>query len=129
MNQPTAAAAAGQPAAAQPPTRTPHDIARDIARLDAEIKDLQDMQNTLKNELRAAVDVGWKAYADDGTPFLTVQPNRRFNLERATALLDPQLLELCRPDGYDPKKVKQYLPPLLVDQCMEPVGAPKVVMS
>jgi len=47
-------------------------------------------------------------------------PNRSFNLPKATTMLTEEQLGLCRKEGYDPKKVRQFIPPVLLETLMEP---------
>lgn len=55
-------------------------------------------------------------------------PNRRFNIDKAWALLTPEQQGLCA--SPDARKVKSQLAQVLVDSCMEPgTGAPRVVVK
>lgn len=54
-----------------------------------------------------------------GVQVTVTAPNRSFSLTKAVALLNEEQLLLCKADGYDGKKVKSLLPPVLLDLCME----------
>jgi hypothetical protein len=55
-----------------------------------------------------------------GATVTVTPPNRTFNLDRAVTMLNDEQRDLAKPDGYDAKKVKQFLPPTLLEQCMDP---------
>lgn len=85
-------------------------------------------ETELKARLRKILAVGQKGLVE-GVPVVALQPNRRFDVEAGIALLPAELRDLCRADGYDPKKIKQYLAPALVETCMVDAGEPKVVLQ
>lgn len=75
-------------------------------------------RNEIIDQLR---DLGPGKHPTGSGLVVTVSPpSRRFNAARAEQMLSPQQLELCHHDGYDAKKIKQFLPPVLLDQCMDP---------
>lgn len=92
----------------------------------AEIAELTSIADDLKQLLRSRLHAG--TYTMNGDDVIAIRPNRRFNIDAGVALLPEQLREACRADGYDPKKVKEYLAPALLEQCMIEVGQPKVVL-
>jgi hypothetical protein len=55
-------------------------------------------------------------------------PNRRFNADKAWEMLTPAQRKLCvSPDS---SKIRQQLPPVLAEECMEPgTGTPRVVVK
>lgn len=58
------------------------------------------------------------------------EPNRTFNTTKAADLLTPEQLDLCRVETYDAKRMKEFLPPVLLDTCMDPgKGDPVVVVK
>ncbi len=58
--------------------------------------------------------------APSGVSVTVSAPNRSFNLPRATELLSEEQLALCTKDGYDAKKVRNFLAPALLEICMDP---------
>jgi len=55
-----------------------------------------------------------------GVVVTVTAPNRSFNLPKATEMLSAEQLALCKQDGYDPKKVRRFLSPALLEMCMDP---------
>ena len=55
-----------------------------------------------------------------GVQVSVTPPNRTFNLPKATTMLSEEQLALCKREGYDPKKVRQFSPPVLLETLMEP---------
>jgi len=65
-----------------------------------------------------------------GTVVNVTGPNRSFNLQRAIGFLTDQQRDVCKLDGYDAKKVKAQLAPVVADQCWdEGKGAPRVTVK
>lgn len=97
---------------------------RDLDRLAAAWLDITDQidaltaqRDVVKAQLR---DLGLGEHvAANGTVVTVTAPSRRFNARTAQALLPAEVLELCRADGYDAKKLKEYLSPVLLERCMD----------
>lgn len=63
-----------------------------------------------------------------GVAVTVAAPPRKFNRERGLAMLTEEQRELCY--SIDDKKIKEQLPPVLADQCMdEGTGAPRVTIK
>lgn len=95
------------------------DIDADVIRyleLGEQIEALQMQQAQIKARLR---DLGpGKHEAVGGVVVQVTPPPRSFNLDRAwTMLTEEQRAAAVAPD---PKKVKQQLPEVLIDACMDP---------
>ncbi len=107
------------------PLRTPTDLVSEIVDLSDQIAHLTERLAARKRELGDAVGIGSHKIA--GVDVSVREPNRRFNAARAAELLAPEVLELCRNEGYDPKKLRGFLAPVLLEQCMDAgTGAPVV---
>ena len=85
---------------------------------------LEAEERLIKAELRANLDVGQWTW--NGTPVLSLAPNRRFSAEKAAQVLPPELLALCRSDKVDSTQAKKVLPPALYAQCQDVAGEPVV---
>lgn len=110
------------------PTHPLHDLDTLVSRyldLKTEAEEIASQMEHVKEQLRT-LGVGQHATASGVT--VTVQaPARRFNAKTAEQILPAEVLELCKADGYDPKKLKNFLSPVLLDQCMDSgTGAPVV---
>lgn len=87
--------------------------------------ELSELQETVTSEMAAikerfrAMGVGEHAAANGVTVTVT-NPNRSLNLPKATNMLTEEQLALSKKDGYDPKKVRMFLPPALLELCMDP---------
>lgn len=110
------------------------DLDPDLAHVVAALRDLKlrrdrldEEEGELKARLRKVLVAGQRGYVD-GQPAVTLQPNRRFNLDRAVGFLPAEVAERCRVHAYDPKQVKRFLAPAVLDLCMDAVGDPKVVL-
>jgi hypothetical protein len=102
-------------------TYTPDDLNADVKTyldLDDKVKDLQARQADIKARMRDNLAIG-KHETDLGVHVTVSAPSRRFNLARAVDLLQPELREQCKADGYDASKVKRFLPPALLDVAMD----------
>jgi len=95
--------------------------------IEARRLELVDEQVEVKAKIRKLLAPGDKVYVD-GKP-VSCQANRRFDVERGAALLDPAVREICKAEGYDPRKVKHHLSAALLDACMVEQGEPKVVLA
>jgi hypothetical protein len=86
--------------------------------LDEFLSEVQAEMGAIKARFRALGNGAHKAPC--GVAVTVTPPNRSFNLTKAVALLNEEQRALCKADGYDPKKVKGMLPPVVLDVCMEP---------
>lgn len=111
------------------PIRSVEDLAKDLLDTQAAAAVLNERVAHLKGLIADQLGVGNSVTLDDAGG-LTVSvrgPSRSFSAAKAEQLLAPEVLELCRADGYDAKKLKAFLSPLLLEQCMETgTGAPIV---
>jgi hypothetical protein len=104
--------------------------------LDAEVATYLDLTERIEQlvEQRDAVKVRLLEHGtgqhptSSGLVVSITPPNRRFNADRAWAMLNEDQRALCV--SPDPKKIKAQLPEVLVDQCMdEGTGAPRVTIK
>lgn len=101
-------------------------LARDLVDIQEEVAALNERAAHLKAQIAEKVGVG-AIDLPNGVAVTVREPNRRFNAERAAQLLAPEVLELCKSEGYDTKKLKSFLSPVLLEQVMEAgTGAPIV---
>jgi hypothetical protein len=82
------------------------------------VAEVNDEMAAIKARFRTLGDGAHKA--PSGVAVTVTPPNRSFNLDKAVGLLNDEQRALCKADGYDPKKVKGMLPPVVLDVCMEP---------
>lgn len=94
--------------------------------LDERRKDIEAEQATIKARIRALGVGHYDAPCGVG---VTVSPNRRFDPKVAEEVIPDQLLALCRVTVVDSKAAKRALPPAIYEQCMKPVGEPRVVLA
>lgn len=110
---------------------TPDDLeadVRELVTLEAQRAELQAEIDEIKARVRSHLDVG--ASVDlDGRKVLSIQPNRRLDVDLAGEYLTPELLEYVQHTVIDPKKLREVLAPALLERCMVEVGAPKVVLA
>lgn len=85
-------------------------------------------EKELKRRLRAVATAGQRAVFH-GQPLFTLQANRRFDINIALGLMTPSQITACQQITYDPKKVREQLPPVQAEKCMVEVGDPKVVLA
>lgn len=100
-------------------------IVAHLADIQAKIADLTSEAEGLKAELRQLPPAD---YEIDGKPALRLIPTRRFDVNGAASLLDPDTRQTCLAVAYDAAKVKQHLTPAQVDAHMIEAGKPKVVI-
>lgn len=91
--------------------------ARRYLELDELLESVKDEMSAIKARLRALGEGGHQAPC--GAYVAVSRPNRSFSLPKAVALLNDEQLLLCRADGYDAKKVKSMLAPVLLELCMD----------
>ena len=92
------------------------DLADKIAQLTAQ-------QDHIKDQLR---DLGvGKHSSPSGIPITIQAPSRFLNTSRAWAMLTPAQQALCMSPDY--KKARAQLPPVLLEQCMDPGNGNPVV--
>lgn len=110
------------------PIRTVDQLVGDLVEAQAAMAALADHANTLKAQIADRVGVGGEHKYGDVT--VTVrEPNRRFNLDKAVAMLTPEQLTMASTTIPDAKKVRSFLPPVLLEQCMDAgTGAPVVTV-
>lgn len=113
------------------PTTTT-ELDADRARIVAALADLNDKIATLnadaealKAELR---NLPAGDYLLDGRPALRIVTSRRFDADKALELVPEPLRPECYTTAVDPKKVREYLAPALVDACMVTSGKPRVTV-
>lgn len=99
-----------------------------LAALNEQRQTIEAEDKRLKAELRLALGVGTQG-AVDGTPVVSVNPNRRFQAALAAQVLPPALLDLCKTTVIDSKAAKAVLPPAMYEQCMGEVGEPVVRLA
>jgi hypothetical protein len=109
----------------------PEALDRDVKRyleLDAARQDITSEQAGIKARLRALGEGEWEAPC--GIQVTVTPPNRSFDLATAVKLLPSEVLDQCVAEGYDPAKVKRFLPPALLDVAMLPgKGEARVVIK
>ena len=91
--------------------------ARRYLELDELLESVKDEMSAIKARLRALGEGAHEAPC--GVHISVSKPNRSFSLPKAVALLNEEQLQLCKADGYDAKKVKNMLPPVLLEMCMD----------
>lgn len=95
------------------------ELAEQTERINAEIDEL-------RRQLVQHLDLGTHQIA--GVKVTVSAPSRRFNLDRALGMLNDEQKALV--NAVDTKKVKSFLPPVLLEECMDPgVGGPVVRIS
>lgn len=92
--------------------------ARRYLELDELLSSVQEEMSAIKARFRTLGEGAHKAPC--GVAVQVSPPNRSFNLTKAVGLLNDEQRELCKADGYDPKKVKGMLPPVVLEICMDP---------
>lgn len=105
------------------PTRTFDDDVTTYLELTEQIEELESQRAAVKARF---IDRGVGQHASSSGVTVTVSaPSRRFNLDRAWAMLNSEQQSLCvSPDA---SKVKGQLPGALLDECMdEGTGSPRV---
>lgn len=93
------------------------------AELDAYIEAAVEERAEIKHQLEK---LGLGSHSVAGLTVKVKGPSRKFNLERAWGLLNPEQRNLSL--SPDAAKVKSYLPPVLLDSVMEP-GTGKVSVT
>lgn len=105
------------------PIRTLDDDVATYLDLTERIEQLEQQRATIRARI-AEHGPGSHATTHGVTVSITA-PSRRFNIDRAWSLLNDDQKSICV--GPDPTKVKKQLPPVLLDECMDPgTGAPRV---
>lgn len=102
---------------------TDADLVRRLAELQAQIAELTDIAEGIKTELRTLPPGD---HTVDGRPALRIIPTRRFDPKIGITLVPEVLREQCYTTDLDPAKVKEFLPPALLDTCMVESGKAKV---
>jgi len=116
-------------------TEAPHDIdtgqvtelTRAWRSLEMRRAEIADQQDEIRARIRKLLILGDRLDVDGKT--VTCTANRRFDVERGAALLDPAVKEICYSSTLDPKKVKAQLTPALLDACMVEQGEPVVRLA
>lgn len=110
------------------PIRTVDQLVSDYLDVQEQIVQLNDRASNIKAQLVDLVGVGSEAQVGE-VKVSVREPSRRFNLDKAVGMLTPEQVELATVAKPDPGKVKQFLPPVLLDQCMDAgTGAPVVTV-
>lgn len=107
-------------------------LAADLIAAQDDASQIAERIATIKAQIAAQVEVGTSVTLEEagGLTVSVREPSRRFNAKKAAALLTPEVLELCRPDGYDAAKLKSFLSPVLLEQVMDPgTGNPIVTVK
>ena len=91
--------------------------ARRYLELDDVVQSALSEINAIKARFRGLGEGPHKAPC--GVQVAVTAPNRAFNLVKAVDFLNDEQRDLARSNGYDSKKVKYFLPPALLDLCME----------
>lgn len=99
-----------------PPEAMDRDVRRYLE-LDDTVQQYLSEMNAIKARLRDLGDGQHEAPC--GVHVSVTLPNRSFNLARAVGMLNDEQRDLARADGYDAKKVKNFLPPTLLEACMD----------
>lgn len=107
-----------QPVPTPTPIRGIDDLVAEYHQLADQVLALQERQAAVRGQLR---QLGLGEHRTSNGHKVTVRmPNRRFNAVAAARLLAPEVLELCKAEPtYDTKKLKSFLSPVLLDQCMD----------
>lgn len=101
-------------------TQPLHDLDHLVGRyldLKHEAEEIASQMEHVKDQLREH-GVG-EHTSDKGVTVVVSPPARRFNAATAAGLLPEQTLAQCGAEGYDPKKLRSYLSPVLLEQCMD----------
>lgn len=83
--------------------------------LDAERKRIADEQDRLKIELRDLL--GYGRHAAGAVEVTVAEPQRRWNVKRAEAVLPPDVVEACSVTTLDRARVQAAVAPELYAQC------------
>lgn len=94
------------------------DLVKRYIDLDARRTELADECESIKTRIRDELNDG-QHETPSGVTVTVSPPSRSFNIGAAINLLPVEALEQCRLDGYDPKKIKRFLAPALLDLCMD----------
>lgn len=106
------------------PLRSNQQLVEDLTDLQYQASVIESRMRDVKTQLVDRIGVG-NSIDVNGVKVSVREPNRRFNAERAAELVTPEVLELAK--EISPTKLRQFLAPVLLDQCMEAgTGAPIV---
>lgn len=92
-------------------------LVRRYTELDDQRRTIVDEQADIKAQLRDTLQQGTHHVA--GLTIVVSPPPRRFNAVTAASLLPTETLAACTYDEYDPKKLKRYLSPVMLDMAMD----------
>lgn len=107
---------------------TPDEAVKRYTEIDLIVTQLEDEKRAIKHDLAAALNVGSHVVA--GVKVTVSPPARKFNLDRAAGFLTPEQTVLATVTMLDAKKVKSFLPPVLLDEAMDSgTGDPVVRIS
>lgn len=101
------------------------DLVKRWAELDDQKAQIETEQAAIKAKLREQLERG--SHELGGLSVTISAPARRFNVETARAFLTAEQVELCTVSSLDAKKVKGFLPPVLLDQAMDAGSGDDVV--
>lgn len=103
------------------------DTAATLAKLVATLEQIRQLNadaEVYKAQLRDALQPG--AYTVGGQPALAITPTRRFDPDRAAAVLPPEQLAAVQRTVVDRALAEKILPPALYDLCRVESGKPAV---
>lgn len=92
------------------------------------IQTLIEYEKDLSSRVRAIVPVGTRK-EQFGAETVTVSQPQRFSIEKAQKILSPEVLQELMTPQIDMTKVKDMLPPAVLDQCKVPHGSPTISFS
>lgn len=95
-----------------------------LAKLQAQSDEIAGEIESLKTELRDRLDIG--DYTLDGRPAVRITQTRRLDVDKAAGMLPVELRELARSTSYDVRKLREYLAPAFIAECMVETGNPSV---
>ena len=107
------------------PTELNADVKRYLE-LDEQRRKIEAEQAEIKHRLR---DLGSGEHEAPCGVKVSVTPQRRFNAERARAVLPSDLFSMCQATVVDTKTAKSVLPPALYESCMIESGVARVVLT
>jgi hypothetical protein len=99
-----------------------------LADLRRRILTLIEYEKDLSSRVRAIIPAGTQK-EQFGAETVTVTQPRRFSIEKAREILSPEVIRELMTPQIDMTKVKEMLPPAVLDQCKVPHGSPTISFS